>query len=167
MTRQATALGAAVVLIALAAAPARAQQPPQPTYETAIANTWKNLHNKILDMAKDLPEDKLSWKPHPDSRTMAEEFRHVTIGLEMTSAMLEGKPFNYNERVKADEGKPVTRASIVSEMEAAMAASNALVAKSPSPRLIGWVDHQGEHYGKLVSNYRMIGIVPPVSRPKK
>jgi hypothetical protein len=166
MTRHAAALASALFL-AVASTSTLAQQTPPPTYETAIANTWKNLHNKLLDMAKDLPEGKLSWKPHADSRTMAEEFRHVTIGLEMTSAMLEGKPFNYNERVKADVGKPVTRASIVAEMEAAIATSNALVAKSPSPRLIGWVDHQGEHYGKLVSNYRMIGIVPPVSRPKQ
>ena len=167
MKRHAVALAAFVVLVGPISASPRAQQQPPPTYEMAIANTWKNLHAKILDMAKDLPEDKLSWKPHADSRTMAEEFRHVTIGLEMTSAMMEGKPFNYNDRVKADTGKPVTRASIVAEMEAALAASNALVAKSPSPRLIGWIDHQGEHYGKLVSNYRMIGIVPPVSRPKK
>ena len=30
--------------------------------------------------------------------------------------------------------------------------------------LIGWIDHQAEHYGKLVSNYRMVGIIPPISR---
>jgi hypothetical protein len=27
-----------------------------------------------------------------------------------------------------------------------------------------WIDHQAEHYGKLVSNYRSVGIVPPISR---
>ena len=39
-------------------------------------------------MAKDtvFPDDKLGWKPHPDSRSVLEEFRHVTIGLELTSA---------------------------------------------------------------------------------
>ena len=35
------------------------------------------------------------------------------------------------------------------------------------PLLIGWIDHQAEHYGKLVSNYRMNNIVPPISRPRK
>jgi hypothetical protein len=39
-----------------------------------------------------------------------------------------------------------------------------LVEKSPTPLLIGWIRDQAEHYGKLVSNYRAVGIVPPISR---
>ena len=49
-------------------------------------------------------------------------------------------------------------------LEAAIAVSYPLVEKSPKPLLIGWIDHQAEHYGKLVSNYRAVGIVPPISR---
>ena len=155
-------LAAAVVL----AAPVLAQQAPAapPTYEQATANSWKRVHDKLLAMAKDFPEDKLGWKPHPDSRTAAEELRHVTIGIRMTTAMLKGERPNYQEMVKADEAKPATRASIVSEMEAAIAESYPLVTSSPSPRLIGWLEHQGEHYGKLVNAYRSNGLVPPASR---
>jgi len=69
--------------------------------------------------------------------------------------------------MKADESKPSTRASVVKDMEAAIAASYPLVEQSPKPRLVFWIDHQAEHYGKLLSNYRMNGIVPPISRPKK
>jgi hypothetical protein len=143
-------------------------QQTAPTFETAIFNTWRGLHEKILAMAKDtqFPDDKLGWKPHADSRTMLDEFRHVTIGLEMTSAQLKGEKFDYNARVKADDSKPKTRASVVQDMEAAMAASFAVVEKGPQPLLVGWIDHQAEHYGKLVSNYRMNNIVPPISRPK-
>lgn len=143
-------------------------QPPAtpPTYDEVIARTWKRLHDKILVMAKDtqFPDDKLGWKPHPDSRTVLEELRHVTIGLEMTSAQLRGEKFDFVAREKADASKPKTRASVVSEMEAAIAVSYPLVEKSPKPLLIGWIDHQAEHYGKLVSNYRAVGIVPPISR---
>ena len=66
---------------------------PPPTYEQVIVNTWKNLHNKILAMAKDTeyPDAKLGWKPHPDSRSVLEELRHVTIGLEMTTAVAKGE----------------------------------------------------------------------------
>ena len=142
-------------------------RPPAPTtYEEFVFNTWKGLHDKILTMAKDtmFPEDKLGWKPHPDSRTMLDEYRHVTIGLEMSIAQLSGEKFDYTARIAADDAKPKTRASVVAEMEAAIAKSYTLVQKSPQPRLIFWIDHQAEHYGKLVSNYRMNGIVPPVSR---
>jgi len=143
-------------------------QPPAtpPTYEQVILRNWKNLHDKLLVMAKDtqFPDDKLGYKPHPDSRTVLDEFRHVTIGLEMTSALLRGDKFDYVAREKMDAGKPKTRASVVSEMEAAIAVSYPLVEKSPKPLLVGWIDHQAEHYGKLVSNYRAVGIVPPISR---
>src|SRR5687767_2837259 len=142
---------------------------PPPTYEQVIVNQWKSMHNKILAMAKDpqFPDDKLGWKPHPDSRSVLDEFRHVTIGLEMVTAQLSGTPFNYMERMKADESKPRTRASVVAEMEAAYAKSLEVVKSSAKPNILFWLDHQGEHYGKLVSNYRMNNIVPPVSRPRK
>ena len=55
-------------------------------------------------------------------------------------------------------------ATLESEMEAAIAISYPLVEKSPTPLLIGWIRDQAEHYGKLVSNYRAVGIVPPISR---
>jgi hypothetical protein len=154
---------AAIATLNLAA---QDQPAAPPTYEQVIARTWKNLHNKILVMAKDtvFPDDKLGWKPHPDSRSVLEELRHVTIGLEMTSAQLRGEKFDFIAREKLDAGKPKTRASMVSEMEAAIAVSYPLVEKSPKPTLIGWIDHQAEHYGKLVSNYRSVGIVPPISR---
>jgi hypothetical protein len=152
-----------LLLLLAVIAPAQTPQTP-PTYERMVFTTWKAVHDKILAMAKDFPEDKYGWKPHADSRSMVEEFRHVTIGLEMSTAQLKKEKFDYLARVKADESKPKTRESVVREMEAAIAASYPLVEKSPTPGLIFWIDHQAEHYGKLVSNYRMNGIVPPVSR---
>jgi hypothetical protein len=162
-------LSATAMLAVLAAtdtATGARQQRQQPTYENMIVSSWKTVHDKLLVMAKDpqLPEDTLGWRPHPDSRSFLEEFRHVTIGLEMSTAQLRGDRFDYNARVQADESKPATRASMVAEMEAALAASYAEVEKNPGPALIFWLEHQGEHYGKLVSNYRMNGIVPPISR---
>jgi hypothetical protein len=144
------------------------QANPAPTYETALARSWEDVHNKILTMARDavFPDDKLAWKPHPDARTVMEELRHVTIGLEMTTAQAKGEKFDFEAREKADASKPKTRASVVAEMEAALAASLPLVKSKPRPQLIGWLEHQGEHYGKLVTAYRANGVVPPVSRPK-
>ena len=174
MTRFVLAITAFFVFVAPplpGAAPLDAQQQPAApaTWEQAAFTTWKSLHDKILAMAKDtqFPDDKLGWKPHPDSRSVLDEFRHVTIGLEMVTAQLSGTPFNYMERMKADEGKPKTRASVVAEMEAAYAKSLEVVKSSVKPNILFWLDHQGEHYGKLVSNYRMNNIVPPVSRPRK
>jgi hypothetical protein len=158
----------ATLTCGLSAAVVVEQAKPAPTYESALQNSWKGVHNRILTMAKDttFPDEKLAWKPHPDARSVLDEFRHVTIGLEMTTALARGEKFDFDAREKADAGKPKTRASVVAEMEAAIAASFPLVESKPTPQLIGWLEHQGEHYGKLVTAYRANGIVPPVSRPK-
>ena len=60
----------------------------------------------------------------------------------------------------------VSGAAVIFE-QAALGESLPLVKAKPRPQLIGWLEHQGEHYGKLVTAYRANGIVPPVSRPKK
>jgi hypothetical protein len=31
----------------------------------------------------------------------------------------------------------------------------------------GFIEHSGEHYGQLVVYYRVAGLVPPESRPRK
>lgn len=163
----------AVLALGVPAAMAQTAAPkPPPTYEQVITNTWKNLHNKILTMAKDsvFPDAKLGYKPHPDSRSMYDEFRHVTIGLEMTTALGKGEKYDFGAKEKEYDARPQSRAAIVSEMEAAIAASFALLdtpGHKPMPQLIGWLDHQGEHYGKLVTSYRVNGVVPPISRPKQ
>ena len=86
---------------------------------------------------------------------MLDEFRHVTIGLEMTSALLRGEKFDFMAREKADAGKPKTRA-VDGERDGGrhhrVVSARGEIAK---PLLVGWIDHQAEHYGKLVSNYRM------------
>ena len=173
MTRFSVLTWAALVVLALAT-PAAAQTTtakPPPTYEQVIVNTWKNLHNKILTMAKDtqFPDDKLEWRPHKDSRSVLEEFRHVTIGLEMTTAMAKGEKYDFAAKEKEYDARPGSRAAVVKEMEAAIAASYAVIDApgfKPPPGLIGWLEHQGEHYGKLVTSYRVNGVVPPISRPK-
>jgi len=163
-----------LAVVVLGASDALAQTPPPkppPTYEQVIVNSWKNVHNKILNMAKDTvyPDDKLSYKPHPDSRSVIDELRHVTIGLEMTTALAKGEKYDFPAAEKALATKPQTRAAVVAEMEAAIAASYAVLdapGAKPMPQLIGWLEHQGEHYGKMVNSYRANGVVPPVSRPK-
>jgi hypothetical protein len=144
---------------------------PPPTYEQVIVNQWKGMHNKILAIAKDtqFPDAKLGYKPHPDSRSVIDELRHVTIGLEMTTAMARGEKYDFTAKEKEIDAKPQTRAAVVAEMEAAIAASFAALdtpGNKPMPQLIGWIGHQGEHYGKMVNAYRVNGIVPPISRPK-
>ncbi len=149
------------VALVLGSAPAAAQDP----WTEAIHSLWEAEHSKLLEMARDLPEELYDSRPHPDSRSALEELRHVTIGLEMAAAELTRTDFDYGRRTAEDEGKPASRESLVSEMEAALAASlDAIATEGATPRIAWWLTHQAEHYGKLVSIYRMNGLVPPASR---
>jgi hypothetical protein len=162
----------AVLMLGASATSAQTTTPkPPPTYEQVIVRSWKNVHDKLLVMAKDTvyPESKLGWKPHPDARTVIDELRHVTIGLEATTAQAKGEKYDFAAKEKEYAKNPQTRAAVVAEMEKAIAASYAVVDApgfKPAPGLIGWLEHQGEHYGKLVTAYRVNGVVPPISRPK-
>jgi hypothetical protein len=94
-------------VLALSAVNLAAQSPrPPATFESTIVRSWKDVHDRVLAMAKDtqFPDDKLSWRPHPDSRSVLEELRHVTIGLEMTSAQARGEKFDFEAREKAVAG---------------------------------------------------------------
>src|SRR5688500_2040847 len=116
---------AAVTLDASAALAQTTTPKPPPTYEQVIVRNWKSTHDKILAMAKDtvFPEAKLTYKPHPDSRTMVQELRHVTIGLEATTAQAKGEKYDFGAKEKEYDARPGSRAAVVKEMEAAIAAS--------------------------------------------
>ena len=158
-----------VLGILLVAGTAAAQEPAKssPTYEQVLTKVWKETHKRILEMAKEFPVGKFDSRPHPDARSFVEEMRHITMCLDWSTAMLRGVKFDYAAREKQDAGKPKTRESVVSEMEHAMQVSFAEVEKTPSPQLIGWLEHQGEHYGKLVTIYRLNNLVPPSTRAEQ
>ena len=104
-----TMITMAVLMLGASAASAQTTTPkPPPTYEQVIVRNWKGMHDKILMMAKDtvFPEAKLGYKPHPDSRTMFQELRHVTIGLEMTTAQAKGEKYDFEAKEKEYDARP-------------------------------------------------------------
>ena len=147
----------------------QAQEPagePRDALAKAAIGGWKSVHKKILDMAKDFPEEMYGSRPHPDSRSFAEEIHHVIIGAEMFAAQLEESEFNYGGRVEFYKQRPETRENLVSDLEAAIkAVVTELSKQAGSPaQLAFWLGHQSEHYGKLTAIYRINNLVPPFTR---
>lgn len=163
------ALFVAAFLLAPAASaqtPAPQGQQAPPTLEQVMQRQWNTITGKIIAMAKDLPEDKWDSRPHKDSRSALEEFWHCMASMQSAAARVKGQPLDQAaaQKLFSNEGKPRNRAEIVSAMEtAAKEVSDAFGAKADF-RMIGGIEHLGEHYGKLVTIYRMNGIVPPNSR---
>lgn len=158
------AASAAVALLLAAGVFAQGQQAP-PTYEQAIVRQYSNVHKKMIDMAKDFPEDKFDSRPHKDARSFIEEIWHVTQTAEFAAAMFRGEQPDF--RKYFDEkytGRPRGRAELVAQLEKAVNEGATLLQQKPTPRAIGMIEHAGEHYGKLATIYRLNNLVPPVSR---
>ena len=177
---------AAAMLVAIAgaqdAAKKAAPKPPDSPSKTLL-DAWNDIGRKLTAMAEDFPEDKYDFKPTPAQRSFAEQLLHAAGANYFFINPVKG--------VKVPSGDPKrsyyqTKAAIVEFVKQSFADGAALIkSKGDSGLNDLWVDpfsnrqvrfsegawglmeHSGEHYGQLVVYYRVAGLVPPESRPKK
>jgi uncharacterized damage-inducible protein DinB len=158
-------------------------KPPDPPSKVVL-DSWNDIGRKLIAMAEDFPEDKYNFKATPAERTFAENLLHVAgVNYYFTYA-LTGSNAKADENPKAENYK--TRAELVAFVKKSFAdGAAAIKAKGDrgmndlivdpfahqQVRVIDWaygfIEHSGEHYGQLVVYYRLSGLVPPESRPKK
>lgn len=169
--------GAGTAAAPVGAAKAAAATAPNPN--EGFLRTWKEISGKIEVMAEDFPEGKYDFKPTPEVRSFAEQMLHVTGSIYYFRDILEGRQPKEEDEPKRANFK--SKAEIVAYAKKAIADGTALLEKAdfskdiPRPqRAVNpfrfWSDfceHAGEHYGQMVVYYRLNGIVPPDSRPKK
>jgi uncharacterized damage-inducible protein DinB len=185
-------LTAAVLAAGILSASANAQDAakkevavkPAATPSQAILEAWNDIGRKLIAMAEDFPEDKYDFKPTPAQRSFAEGLLHAANANYFFTNPATGKPMPAEEDPKRDQFK--TKADIVAFVKKAFADGAAAIKakgdKGMSDLLVdpfahqqvrvsdmayGLIEHSGEHYGQLVVYYRIAGLVPPESRPKK
>jgi uncharacterized damage-inducible protein DinB len=187
-TKIAQAVLVVLVLVALAtaqdsmkkdAAPKPAVSPSQ-----ALLDNWNYVAHKLIAMAEDFPEDKYDFKPVPAERSFAQQLLHAAnTNYFFTNPAMGLKP-PAEEDPKRDQYK--TKAAVVDFVKKAFADGAAAIKQKGDKGLndlmidpfenqqvrlsdMAWglIEHSGEHYGQLVVYYRVAGLVPPESRPKK
>ncbi|MGA7565702.1 MAG: DinB family protein, partial [Terriglobales bacterium] len=124
-------------------------------------------------------------KPVPAERSFAEQLLHAANANYFFINPALGKKVPATEDPKRSEYK--TKAEVVAFVKKAFADGAAVIKQkgdkgmmndlmvdpfaNQNVRLLdmawGLVEHSGEHYGQLVVYYRVSGMVPPESRPKK
>ena len=185
MTRFASVTGL-LLIGAFLAIPACAQNTtpkPAPSPSQAVLEQWNEIGRKLIAMAEDFPEDKYEYKPHPDSRTFGANLIHAAAVMYYFTDFAQGRKPRYPDDPNRDNLK--TKAQIVAFVKQAVKdGADEITAKGDSglnetvndggshlDRLYdlayGITEHSGEHYGQLVVYYRVNGMVPPESRPKK
>jgi uncharacterized damage-inducible protein DinB len=156
-----------------------------PSSSQIVLAQWNEIGRKLIAMAEDFPEDKYDFKPTPPMRSFAEQLLHVAGSMEYFTGPVQGKtPAKESENPPRATYK--TKADVVAfvkkEVEDGAAAIKAkgdkgmadLITDPDSKQQMhisdlayGLIEHSGEHYGQLVVYYRLSGLVPPESRPKK
>ncbi|MGA9967731.1 MAG: DinB family protein [Terriglobales bacterium] len=179
----------AVVVLAL---PAHAQEmakkdaatKPALSPSQAVLDSWNDIARKLIAMAEDFPEDKYDFKPTPAQRTFAEQLLHAAGANYFFTNLTLGEKPPAEEDPKRDQYK--TKADVVAFVKKSYAdgaaaikakgdkGMNDLITDPDSHQqtriydeAYGFIEHSGEHYGQLAVYYRVAGLVPPESRPKK
>jgi uncharacterized damage-inducible protein DinB len=159
-----------------------APKPPSSPSQVLLDN-WNEIGRKLIAMAEDFPEDKYDFKPVPSQRSFAEQLLHMANANYFFINPVQG--------LKAPTGDPKradfkTKADVVAFVKKSFADGAALIKQKGdagmselsvdpfsnqqvrmSDQAWGFIEHSGEHYGQLVVYYRVLGLVPPESRPKK
>ena len=150
----------------------------------AVLDSWNDVARKLTAMAEDFPEDKYDFKPNPAERGFAEQLLHAAGANYFFTNLVNGQKPPAEEDPKRSDYK--TKADVVAFVKKSMAdGAAAIKAKGDSGMndllndpfakqqvrvgdyAYGFVEHMGEHYGQLAVYYRVAGLVPPESRPKK
>jgi len=160
-------------------APVKTLSPSQ-----AVLEQWNDIGRKLIAMAEDFPEDKYDFKPTPAQRSFAEGLLHMAGANYFFTNLANGQKPPAEEDPKRDQYK--TKADVVAFVKKSFADGaaaikakgdkgiNDLVVDSFAHEQMriydlayGIMEHCGEHYGQLAVYYRVAGLVPPESRPKK
>ena len=164
---------ALVLFLTVLGFPASAQNTLRPTPEV-VRSHFMSINQKILDMAKDFPEDKYDFRLKPEMRSFRELIVHIAGGNVYAAKAGRGENVAWDDSLELEPKNYKTKADVVAMFEKTVNDANAVLKALPDSSFAKtvdpWVDvteHSAEHYGLLVAYYRANGIVPPVSRPKK
>jgi len=157
---------------------------PAPGPSQAVLEQWNDIGRKLIAMAEDFPEDKYDLKAAPTTKTFKERMIHAAHANYFFTNAVEGKAAPSMDDPKADQFK--TKADVVAFVKKSFADGVAAIKTKGDSGMsdlvvdpfanektrisdfaYGFVEHSGEIYGQLTVYYRVAGMVPPESRPKK
>jgi uncharacterized damage-inducible protein DinB len=150
----------------------------------AVLEQWNDIGRKLIAMAEDFPEDRYDFKAAPTVRSFAERLIHAAHANYFFTNLVRGEKAPPMDDPKREQFK--TKADVVAFVKKSFAdGADAIKAKGDqgmsdlvvdpfaneqtriSDFAYGFVEHSGEIYGQLTVYYRVAGLVPPESRPKK
>lgn len=176
----------AAVLMSLPSQAQTQSQTPSPARSRSneTLESWNEIGNKLIAMARDFPEDKYDFKVQKDERTFAQNLLHAAaldfVLIRRVSGSNLGPDFGQGDNPSRDVFK--TKTDVVKFVEEAVAEGAQVIQQQGdagldnTSKVFGnrlahnsaiWmfpIEHSAEHYGQLVVYYRANNLVPPASR---
>jgi hypothetical protein len=153
-----------VVALAFSVTTAWAQNSASDT----LRSSWSNVKRNIRESAEQMPEADYGFKPTPEVRTFGQILAHVAGASYVYCSAAKGEKTPFTE--DAFEKTATTKAAIVKVTQEALDyCDGAFLALNDGnapgfKALIGQIAHDNEHYGNLVTYFRLKGMVPPSSK---
>jgi hypothetical protein len=154
-------------LVVLACAQALPQGRARTTAE-AVRGHFASINRRVLEMAKDFPDEKYGFQLKPEMRAFGAVIVHVASGNIYAAKAGRGEKVNWDE---LDPKDYKTKAEVVALMEKSVADAEATLKSLPDDAFtksvepwLSVTEHSAEHYGLLVAYYRANGLTPPERR---
>jgi uncharacterized damage-inducible protein DinB len=161
------------------------EEVPEQVPSAELLDPLKDAEEKIIGLAKTVPEDKYDWTPAPGVRSFREVFLHIAYGNKLMTDLGQKAPERdaLNARVEKqwkDEKEKLPKARIlelltesfeyirknVQPLRAGALGSDITFFGRATTRRGVYIEldnHVSEHLGQLIAYARMTGIVPPWS----
>ena len=158
-----------------------------------MADAFRTVRSNTLKIAEEVPEEKYSFKPANESRTIGQTLAHIALGSGFQhhihgNKIADLKQVNFPELMKGmmgEEAKTRTKAETIALLKSkgdefaaflqslpesflaeqvTMPPGATPAAKSRFEMLLGAKEHEMHHRAQLMTLQRMIGQVPHLTR---
>ena len=170
-----------LLLLAVAAAPASAQNAPPDGFRAEWLRQFNNSMHKFIELAQAMPEDRFAWSPGEGVMPVARVYAHVARYNFYYPATSLGVPAPGGEDAPATEETTTAKEDVVALLRRSrehvvttvrgmtdeqLAAPTRLYGRDVQQWsvLLQLLAHMNEHLGQSIAYARMNGVVPPWSQ---
>jgi uncharacterized damage-inducible protein DinB len=169
-----------LLLLGISAVPALAQAPTAAgsaadPLSRGVKSMWDGVRRNVAESADKMSEENFAFKPTPEVRSFGQLLGHIANSAYSSCARAKGEanPNQGNDfekkTTKADVVKAIGDAfgycdGVYGSLTDAKALEMIKAGQNEIPRvqpLISNLSHTNEHYGNLVTYFRLKGLVPP------
>ncbi len=141
----------------------------QVTVSSKLIDRWEQVCQKLVALAKEVPEIKFEYRPVADVRTFADVLRHMAFWNRYVADSARGRKGDGTANELPRDGYS-TKTRIVDALRRSAVDATEALKENPSglspemaEMVVTFIEHNCEHYGQLVVYARLNQIVPPAS----